>query len=235
MLAGISVDYVIRLEQGRADRPSEQVVTAIARTLQLTADERDQLFIAAGLPVPLPTQVPTRVPASVQRLIARLGDVAIGVFSADWTLLTANDAFTALHGPFEDGRERNLLWRHFVLGSSRLVPNAATTDRFERAMVSDLRTATILYPKDGTLRHLVRELSASSAAFAKRWSTVEAAHHRTEHKLLDHPAVGRIALDCDVLTVEGSGLHIVTQTAEPGSEDASKYDLVRTLGATALP
>ncbi len=234
MLAGISVDYLVRLEQGRAERPSQQVVTALARTLQLSDDERDQLHIAAGVPVPSPTQVPTQVPASVQRLIARLPDVAIGVFAADWSMLSANDAFVSLHDAFPPGRDGNLLWRHFVLGISRLVPDAAETERFERAIVSDVRTATIQYPKDEQLAALVHDLTKRSPAFAKRWSAVEAAHHRTERKIIDHPVVGLITVDCDVLTVEGSGVHIVTQTAEPGTEDASKMDLLRTVGSTAL-
>jgi hypothetical protein len=60
-----------------------------------------------------------------------------------------------------------------------------------------------------------------------------AAHH-SERKTVDHPAVGKLTLDCDVLTVEGSGLRIVVYTAEPGTEDAEKLDLVRVIGLQTL-
>ena len=112
ILAGLSVDYLVRLEQGRADRPSAQVVAALARVLQLSDLERDQLYIAAGLPAPLPSTVPTHIPGSVQRLLARLPDVAIGVYTTHWTLLTANAAWEALLGPVD--RERNLILQQFT-------------------------------------------------------------------------------------------------------------------------
>lgn len=95
MLAGLSVDYVVRLEQGRAERPSGQVVASLARVLQVSDLERDQFFLAAGLPAPLPSLIPTHIPASVQRLLARLPDVAVAVYTTTWTLLTANDAWQA--------------------------------------------------------------------------------------------------------------------------------------------
>ncbi|MFZ7086716.1 helix-turn-helix transcriptional regulator [Curtobacterium sp. RRHDQ10] len=234
-LAGISVDYVIRLEQGRADTPSGQVVAALARSLQLDEAEREQLFVAAGLAAPLPTSVPTLVPPSIQRLITRLGEVGVAVYAADWTLLSTNAAWDAIHGVLTGaGRERNLLWRHFSGAPERLVRVEAETARFERAIVSDLRIATIRYPRDPSLRRLVGDLVRISPRFAELWADVRVAHHQTEHKTILHPDVGPIALDCDVLSASGTDLRIVTFTAEVGSEDAVKLDLARTLGSSVV-
>jgi transcriptional regulator with XRE-family HTH domain len=231
-LAGISVDYVVRLEQGRADRPSEQVVGAIARALQLSEEERNQLFVAAGHAPRLPTDVPTLIPGSVQRLLARMPDVAIGVYAADWTLLSANDAWVALHGDMgTSARERNLVWRWFAGLPTRALHDPEQADRFQRAIIADLRTATIRYPGDHSLQTLIDELCAQSEAFAEMWRSTEVFVHRSEHKTIVHPTVGPIVADCDVFTVSGTDLKIVTFTAEPGSEDESKLALARTLGA----
>jgi transcriptional regulator with XRE-family HTH domain len=234
MLAGISVDYIVRLEQGRADRPSEQVVAAIARALQVTETERDQLYVAAGLVPPAPSTVPRHIPPSVHRMLVRMPDIGTAVFAADWTLLTANDAWMGLHGAWTgDPRERNLLWRQFVTQNTRLRRDDAATEHFERAILADLRIATIRYPADPSLQTLIRDLQAASPRFRSYWSDVEIATHRGERKTIEHPTIGDITLDCDVCTVEGTGLRIVTFTAEPGSEDDSRLALARTLGAGA--
>ena len=227
LLAGVSVDYLVRLEQGRADRPSAQVVASFARALQLSDLERDQLYLAAGLPAPLPTAVPTHIPASVQRLLARLPDVAVGVWTAHWTLLTANPAWQALLGPMQPGF--NLVVAHFAGTEPPVIWDGDEHDRHERALVSDLRSAVIRYPDDPALRAVIDELLLDDR-FARLWAEGTVTEHRFQSKTFVHPLVGQVTLDCDVLTVTGTDLRIVTYTAEPGTEDASRFDLVRTLG-----
>lgn len=234
LLAGLSVDYLVQLEQGRADRPSAQVVASLARVLQLSDLERDQLFLAAGLPAPLPSTVPTHIPGSVQRLLARLPDVAIGVYTIHWTLLTANPAWSALLGPV--GSRRNLISLQFTGTGVPVVRDAADAERFERALVSDLRTALIRYPDDPSVRALVHELEQTSDRFTTMWSEGTIVEHRSEAKTFVHPLVGQVTLDCDVFTVVGTDLRIVTYTAAPGTEGASRFDLIRTVGSDeALP
>src|ERR1700712_885663 len=115
-LAGLSVDYVVRLEQGRARRPSAQVAASLARALQLTGVERDHLFVVAGLLPPSPTEVPTHIPPSVQRLVARLGEIPLAVFSASWDLLHWSPLWAALFGEsVRQGTGRpNVLRAHFT-------------------------------------------------------------------------------------------------------------------------
>ncbi|MCU1405866.1 MAG: family transcriptional regulator [Glaciihabitans sp.] len=228
MLAGLSVDYLIRLEQGRADRPSAQVVASLARVLQLSDLERDQLYLAAGLPAPLPSLVPTLIPGSVQRLLARLPDVAIGVYTIHWTLLTANAAWEALLGAVST--TRNLVYQEFTGTAARVIKNAEDTERFERALVSDLRAALIRYPDDPSVRSLVSQLAGTSERFALLWAEGTIVEHQSKVKTFVHPQVGNVSLDCDVFTVTGTDLRIVTYTAAPGTDDASRFDLIRTLG-----
>lgn len=230
LLAGLSVDYLVQLEQGRAERPSAQVVASLARVLQLSDLERDQLYVAAGLPAPLPTLVPTHIPGSVQRLLARLPDVAIGVYTTHWTLLTANAAWAALLGPVDV--KRNLIRQQFTGTGVTVLRDAVDAERFERALVSDLRTALIRYPDDPSVRSLVQELEATNERFARMWAHGSIVEHRGELKTFVHPLVGSVSLDCDVFTVAGTDLRIITYTAAPGTEDASRFDLIRTVGVT---
>jgi hypothetical protein len=232
----LSVDYLVRLEQGRATNPSPQVVASLARALQVSDEERDHLYRLARQAPPVPTQVSTRLTPGVQRLLQRLEDAGVGVFDIAWTLVSWNSTWAALMGDPSTvtGRDRNLLWRHFTGAHGRVVRSAEEIAAFEEAAVADLRAAAGRYPHDGGLRRLVEQLQRASARFADLWAEQRAAAHHSDRKTIDHPAVGKLTLDCDVLTVEGSELRIVVYTAEPGTDDAEKLDLVRVIGLQTL-
>ncbi|KDN75100.1 helix-turn-helix transcriptional regulator [Streptomyces olindensis] len=236
-LAGLSVDYVLRLEQGRARNPSAQVVGALARTLQLARPERDQLYRSAGLLPPRDGTVSTHVPPGIQRLAARLGDVPIGVFAADWTLVWWNSTWSALHGDptVLPAVERNLVRALFGDGAAHAamlpVRSERGQDAFAASIVADLKDAASRYPADVRLDRLVRELRETSDAFAELWATrTTAAQHTTDQKTIRHPEVGDILLDCDVLVVPGADLRMVTYTAAAGSSDADKLGLLHITG-----
>ncbi|MDQ1021435.1 helix-turn-helix transcriptional regulator [Streptomyces afghaniensis] len=239
-LAGLSVDYVLRLEQSRAKNPSAQVVGALARALQLSRAERDQLYRSAGLLPPRDGTVNTHVPAGIQRLAASLGDVPIGVFSADWTLVWWNTMWSALHGDpaLLPAAERNLARALFGNGAARAsmlpVRSERGPDALAASIVVDLKEAVSRYPADGRLDRLVRELRETSDAFAHHWTTQTAAvQHTTDRKTIRHPEVGDILLDCDVLVVPGADLRMVTYTAAAGSSGAGKLELLRVTGLRA--
>lgn len=235
-LAGLSVDYVLRLEQARATRPSAQVVTAIARALQLSRAERDQLYVAAGLLPPRDGQVSKHVPPSVQRLAARLGDFPIAVFAADWTLVWWNGMWAALQGDPQElpESEWNLARAVFGTGPARTAVRPSYSESgpgvFEAAVVADLREAVSRYPLDEELTTLVADLRRDSADFERLWATAGIAQHVAERKTIRHPEVGDITLDCDVLLVPGADLRVVTYTAAEGSVDAGRLDLLRVVG-----
>ncbi|MFE2094595.1 helix-turn-helix transcriptional regulator [Streptomyces sp. NPDC059460] len=236
LLAGISVDYVTRLEQGRASNPSAQVVEALARTLRLSGSERTHLFRLAGLAPPGPESVPAYITPSVQRLLDRLTGTPVAVYDASWTLLLANPPYAALMGDPSGwrGNERNGVWRQFVGPGSRAQHTPESLRRFEAALVADLHVAAGRYAADPRLRQLVAELRARSERFAELWDSGTVGQHEAARKTIDHPQAGPLTLDCDVLTVAGSDLRIMVYTAEPGTEDAERLAVLTVLGTQAL-
>ncbi|MFJ3670726.1 helix-turn-helix transcriptional regulator [Streptomyces sp. NPDC090106] len=236
LLAGISVDYVTRLEQGRAANPSDQVVEALARALRLDGDERAYLFRLAGLVPPGPETVPAYISPSVQRLLERFTDTPVGVSDAAMTLLVANPMYGALMGDASGlrGFERNGVWRNFVGPAGRVQHTPEERRAFEAGMVGELRTTAARYPGDPRLVRLIAELRAGSERFAELWDAGVVGRLESSRKTIEHPQVGRLALDCDVLRVEGSGLHLLVYSAEPGTEEAEKLALLAVLGTQSL-
>lgn len=233
MLAGISVDYVTRLEQGRAANPSEQVVEALGRALRVSPTEREHLFHAAGLVPPGQGTVPAYIAPSVHRMLDRLTGTPVAVSDAAWTLLLTNPLYTALMGE-RHGRERNGAWRAFLGSNDRVRHTPQARQAMESAVVADLRTAQTRYPADQRLRTLITELRTNSRRFANLWDSGVVGHHQASRKTIDHPQTGPITLDCDVLTVAGSDLRIMIYTAEPGTEDAERLELLGVLGPQPL-
>ncbi|GAB3609600.1 helix-turn-helix transcriptional regulator [Humibacter ginsengiterrae] len=236
-LAGISVDYLTRLEQGRATSPSGQVVEALARALRLTDPERELLFRLAGLAVPGRELVPARIPPSVQRMLDRLSENPIAVYDAMWNLLVTNAAYDALTGASAwRGIQRNGVWRNMVgpgpvaeLGPDELLDQQA-------GLVADLRLSAAKYPADPRLRALVSRLRRESTRFSELWDDGEMRLHEdhSRHKFIEHPEAGRIGLDCDTFIVAGDDLRIMIYSAQPGTEDAERLKLAIVLGTQAF-
>jgi transcriptional regulator with XRE-family HTH domain len=233
-LAGVSVDYLVRLEQGRSANPSRQVVASLARALRLTEPERDHLYRLAGHTPPGPHQMPDHLTPGVQRLLDRL-DAAVSVHDPAWTILAWNPAWAALMGDPSawSGRERNIAWRAFAGLPTRLVRTDDEARAFKRGTVADLRAVLGRYPHDPVLRSLINDLNRIEE-FRTLWATAQVAENHSVRKTIDHPEVGPLTLDCDVLTVAGSDLRVIAYTAAPGSVDADRLDLVRVIGLQRL-
>ncbi|MFF7330632.1 helix-turn-helix domain-containing protein [Streptomyces sp. NPDC008150] len=241
MLAGVSADYVVRLEQGRAAAPSAQVCAALARALQLTDDEQTYLFRLAGHVVGA-RRISGVVPSSVRRLLDRTDEYPVAVYDAMWSLLLWNPVWTAVVGdPAREpedalgppdtrpapsapgpGHARNALWRHFVVGGGRWVHAPGDEDPLEVSMVADLRMSTATYPDDPRLAGLIADLCAGSERFRTLWDARRVADHEHAAKVLLHPEAGRLELDCDVLAAQRGDLRIVMYTAEPHTESAGR-------------
>jgi transcriptional regulator with XRE-family HTH domain len=237
-LAGVSVDYVVRLEQGRAKTPSASVVASLARALQLSNAERDHMYQLAQLAPPEDGEISDHIPPGVQRVLARLKDVAVAVFAADWQLIWWNRSWAALLGDPSSSppRLRNFARDRFPLerGPARLALWPVTEmdkDAVDAAVVADLRHATGRFPRDTRLAELVRDLRAGNQRFADLWATGAVAAHREDHKTIEHPSVGQVTVDCDVLTDGDSDLKIVIMTAVPASADETKLKLASIAGA----
>lgn len=237
-LAGISVDYLTRLEQGRATAPSAPVVEALTRSLRLCDAERDLLFRLAGLAAPGPGLVPTRITPSVQRLLDRLAGVPLVIYDAAWNLVVANAPYDALMGETSAlrGNERNAVWRHLLGQGSRAAQTAEEhADQVSR-LVADLRMTAMRYPRDGILRGLVAELRSASPRFVELWEAAPdpAPADQWRHKIIEHPTVGPIALECDTFIVAGDDLRIMAYTAAPDTDDAQRLELAIVLGTQSL-
>jgi len=237
-LAGISVDYLTRLEQGRATSPSVQVVEALARALRVSDAERDLIFQLAGHATPGHDVVSSRITPSVQRLLDRVANTPVAVFDATWTLIVANAPYDGLMGQTTSWRgiERNSVWRHLVGPGSRAVQTREEQTELETRLVADLRLTAARYPADQRLKQLIRDLAAQSPRFVKLWESGALEPHQDvgRHKVIDHPDVGHITVDCDTLIVAGDDLRIMIYTAEPDTEDADRLALAIVLGTQSL-
>jgi transcriptional regulator with XRE-family HTH domain len=230
-LTAISVDYVIRLEQGRAERPSASVISALARALRLTDAERDHLYRLAHLLPPECGEISDDIPAGVHRVLSRLGDFAIGVFAADWKQIWWNDGWVALVGDPAATPEglRNFACDTFPLSDSIPGPGLcrATTalgrENLEAAVVSDLRRASGRFPDSTRLTDLIAHLAAGNQRFADLWASGTVGAHREDRKIIDHPAVGSLTVDCDVLNDDDAERKIIILTTAPQTADDDRY------------
>jgi len=230
--AGVSVDYVVRLEQGRATTPSVQVVASLAQALQLTSAEREHLYRMAGHVPPDLGPVPDSVPPGVHRVLNRLADVAVAVFAAHWQLLWWNPEWAALVGDpsLSPPKSRNFARERFPVGCAPVrialwpvrVRDSAGSDL---AIVSDLRRAAGRFPRDVRLAQLIQELLAGNETFARLWASGTVAAHREDRKTIEHPTAGPVQVDCDVLTDGDSELKIVILSAAPGTADTDRFRL----------
>ena len=230
-LAGLSLDYLARLEQGRASNPSPSVLAALARALRLTDPERDHLYRAAGQAPPA-GRMSRHVTPGVQRVLDRLADVPVLVLDAAWHVVAANPLAAALLGDLsgEPLRDRNILWRHFTGRPSRIVRAPEEDAALEAEAVADVHEALGRYPDDPDLRTLIADLREVSPRFAELWEQRPVARRAADRKTIEHPEIGRLTLDCDVLTVAGSDLRLVVYTAPAGSREAEALALLGAIG-----
>lgn len=235
-LAGISVDYLTRLEQGRGPQPSAQVLGALARGLRLSEDERAHLFHVAGGEVPGPGHIDSVVRPSTLRLLDRLTDLPVLVLDAKSDVLAWNAMTSALLGDVSSWpeAERNIAWRHFLGSASRLVIAAADAEAGARATVADLRATYGRYPDDPDLLRLLEELCRGSERFVRLWEERHVEVRRADRKTFRHPEVGLLTLDCDVLRLPDSDQRLIVYSAAPGSPAAEALDLLRVIGVQAL-
>ncbi|NEB74548.1 transcriptional regulator, partial [Streptomyces sp. SID14478] len=149
-------------------------------------------------------------------------------------LLLANPLYTALLGerPARPGHGRNGAWWTFLGPPGRVRQGPEERRAMEAALVSDLRATVSRYPADPRLGSLLDELRADSPRFAALWESGVVGRHEAARKTVDHPDVGPLTLDCDILTVAGDDLRLMVYTAQPGTPDADGLTLLAT---TVLP
>ncbi|MEV5410094.1 helix-turn-helix transcriptional regulator [Thermopolyspora sp. NPDC052614] len=238
VLAHISTEYYTRLEQGRAPRPSGEVLAGIAGALRLTDAESHHLHVLAGT-APIHTGLHRRdVRPSILALLGRLPQTAAFVISAAFEVLAWNDLAVALMEDFAalDPQDRNLARKAFLRPARSEAPLYGISDAadFRHHVVMELRSALARYPSDPGVTGLVEELRDESPEFARLWERHDVAAAPTLTKTFRHPAVGEITVDCDSLKLTDRDQHLVMYTAPQGSRDADALALLSMLGTGSV-
>jgi transcriptional regulator with XRE-family HTH domain len=231
MLAGMSVDYVVRLEQGRSSQPSTQLLGALARALRLSDDERDHLFHLAGHRPPPADGVARLARAGLLRMLDLLGDTPAMVLSDLGEALAQNRAAVLLTGDHSEfsGDRRYAVHRWFTDPAMRAVAPAEEHERHARQFVADLRAAAGRRAGDPVVAGLVERLQAASADFRRLWAEHEVAVLRADRKTMLHPRVGRLVMNCETLVTPDQGQQLLVLT--PADDEArERLELLRVLG-----
>ncbi len=243
VLAHISTEYYVRLEQGRAPRPSADVLAAIAGALRLTDAESDHLHVLAGT-APNRTGLHRRdVRPSILALLERLPQTAGFVMSAAFEILAWNDLTAALMEDFAplSPRDRNFARRAFPgprsgdgqSGDTPPLYGISDAAEFRLHVVMGLRTTLARYPTDPAVTGLVDELRDTSPDFVRLWERHDVQAPPTLTKTFRHPAVGKVTVDCDTLALTDRDQHLVLYSAPQGSPDAEALALLNVLGPEA--
>jgi transcriptional regulator with XRE-family HTH domain len=238
VLAHISTEYYVRLEQGRAPRPSGEVLAGLAGALRLTGTESDHLHVLAGT-APIRTGLHRRdVRPSILALLERLPQTAAFVTSAAFEVLAWNDLAAALMEDFAGltPEDRNLARRAFLrpARSDATLYGVSDAAEFRHHVVMELRAALARYPSDPAVTGLVEELRDGSTEFARLWERhdVQAAPMLT--KTFRHPVVGEITVDCDSLRLTDRDQRLVLYSAPPGSHGAEALALLNVIGTDSV-
>jgi transcriptional regulator with XRE-family HTH domain len=227
-LAGVSADYIRRLEQGRR-HPSAGVVTAIARALRVGRADYERLCALAGYAA-VDGPVPREAGAAAMRLLERFDDTPAFLTDAAWNVIAVNGAWMALGGGAATGpaRDWNVAWRTFCDARGEIDRAEDHQAGFQAVLAARLRDAYLRYPADAALAELVDELRSASRPFDTLWRTPKTVSTYENRAVFRHPDGGGITLDGALLEVPGDGLMAVVLTAAPDSADAARLgDVVR--------
>ncbi|MGW1125024.1 helix-turn-helix transcriptional regulator [Streptomyces sp. NPDC002526] len=226
-LAGVSVDYYIRLEQGRGPSVSDAVLDAIARVLRLDETEHAYLrTVARPKARKAPGSSARRVRPGLRLLLDMFDRAPAFVLGRRMDVLAWNALGDALSGFSRmSAAERNMPRQAFLApGARELYPDwpavAAET-------VAYLRLDAGLHPDDKELAALVGELSLKSEDFRRLWADHQVKAKTYGVKRMAHPVVGALTLPYETLAVPGEpDLSLVVYTPEPGSETAERIALL---------
>lgn len=226
-LAGVSVDYVIRLEQGRGLRPSPEVLEALAGALRLSEDERVYLFDLAR-------QRPTRQRAAVRRaaaadeagpisrLVLDLAPLPAMLLNHRFDIIAWNREMAALVIDFATlpPEQRNSMWLCTLHPGLR--DFYRDRERTLREGIADLRAAWAAHPDDAALAELIEELTSGSEEVARLWALRDVRVNGRGRKRLRHAAAGPLTVEYEVLTpLQTPGQRLVIyRAADPASQRA---------------
>ena len=236
-LAVMSTDYYTRLEQRRGPQPSTAMLAALARALRLSPEERDYLFRVAGHSAPDRSTSTDYVAPALQRVLDRLDDTPAFIVDGLGRHLLQNGPARALFGDVDHltGWERSATYRWFTHPEQeRWRYPESDQDRQGRALVASLRATHGTDGPHSPAGELVRELLTHSPEFATLWAEHQVGRRFEDHKVLIHPELGPIEVDCQALFTEDQTQALVVLTAAPRTEADSKLALLAVLGTQQM-
>ena len=238
-LAGVSVEYYIRLERGAISGASPEILDAIAKALRLDDAERAHLFDLAHAASPV-ARPPKRRSSkswtphtSLQWALDAVTSGPAFVRNGRMDLLAVNSLARAFYKDVYDmpGQPPNLA--RFTFLDERGRDFHADWDSAADVVVSILRTEAGRDPHNKELHDLVGELSTRSQEFRRRWSSHNVRHHGAGFKTFRHPIVGEITIAYEGLEMAAEpGLTLTIYSAEPGSPSEQAMRLLASWAAT---
>ncbi|HEV8650169.1 MAG TPA: helix-turn-helix transcriptional regulator [Actinomycetes bacterium] len=226
-LAGISVSWYTRLEQGKDVQLSSKALGRVAKALQLTAAQREYVFtLSRGDTLGVEPARTETVSSTLQDVLDAQGDNPGYLIDARLNLLAWNHAAINVFGISDDlaavpAEERNLLWLIFTDDSRYLLVD---WERHAKLLLAQFRDASRHVVDDPWFGQFVGRLKERSPEFAEWWSRYDVERVQETEKVVDHPAVGHIALKQTVLQVVGDSraLYLILYTPSPGTAAAEK-------------
>jgi len=230
----MSTDYYARLEQQRGPQPSEQMIAAIAQGLHLTRAERDHLFRLAGWQPPATGAATEHISPGLLRIFDRLADTPAEIVTELGETLRQTPPGIALVGDLSryTGPARSIGYRWFTEPVVRQLHPPADHDFYSRLYVSGLRSVLALRGPTSRAAKLAELLSSQSAEFLQLWKAHEIGVTPRAVKCYQHPEVGLLELNCQILLDPESSHALLVYTAIPGSESYQKLELLSVIGSS---
>jgi hypothetical protein len=212
------------------------MLTAIARALRLTLEERDHLFVLAGHGIPARSTSTDHVNPGLLRILDRLEDTPAMVMNRLAETLRQTRSHMAFAGDHSHytGQERSGIYRWFANDGDRALYHPSEWDGHSRTLASMLRSVYAVDGPNSRAGALVRTLLSTSAEFHRVWDKHEAGLLHTNAKRFLHPAVGTLELHCQVLHDPDQQQMLLVFTATPGSESHEKLELLSVIGSQRL-
>ncbi|TMR93952.1 helix-turn-helix domain-containing protein [Nonomuraea basaltis] len=236
MLAGVSIDYYVRMERGNLSGASDSVLDALARALQLDEAERDHLFSLARAAGPGPRRrrtPPASVRPAIQQVLDAITDAPAWVRNGRHDIVAMNRLARALYAPILADPRRPANTTRFLYLDEAAREFFVDWDRVANDAAAMLRLAAGRNPHDRALVELVGELSTRSEVFRQRWASHDVQYHRSGMKRLRHPVVGRLDLNFESMELPSEpGLTLNVYTAAPGSPTADGLKMLASWAAT---
>jgi transcriptional regulator with XRE-family HTH domain len=238
LLAGVSVDYYIRMERGSLAGASDGVLEALADALRLDEAERAHLFTLARESRTRSTRsrraAPATIRPAVQRVLDAMTDAPAWVGNGRLDVVAMNRLARALYAPVLAAPRRPANMPRFVY----LNPEAAEEFFVDYERIADdaaamLRLEAGRNPHDTALIELVGELSTRSERFRRRWASQDVKFHPSGRKRLHHPVVGRLDLEAESMELSSApGLQLYAYTAAAGTPTADALALLASWAAS---